>query len=341
MSVGAALPASAAPPRGRLALRLALIAGAIGVAGLILAGLMWLIAPGIAAPPPRSPFGIGFREAAPSATGLGGWLLAVQASFSRSLQSAVTAFKAGGAWGPIVGLGLAYGVFHAAGPGHGKAVIAGYILAGERALPRAFALSFAAALLQALVAILIVTAGVLLLNTTAAGMTRAGAMIETVSFALVALIGLAVTWRKAGRLAALGTLRAAPQAACGPGCGHVHLADAEAIGRLGTWRERAGVVLAAGTRPCAGAILILVVSASQGMLAVGIAATLAMALGTALTTGLLASLAVFAKALALRLAGGRGQAGALAVGALELLAAAFVLVLGLGMLAGLAAAGGA
>ncbi|KAB1072849.1 nickel/cobalt transporter [Methylobacterium planeticum] len=336
MSVGAALPA-AASARGRLALRLGLIAGAVALAGLVLAGLMWLVAPGIAAPPPRSPFGIGFREAAPAATGLGGWLLALQASFSRSLQGAVSALKAGGGWGPLVGLGFAYGVFHAAGPGHGKAVIAGYIVAGERALLRGFGLSAAAALLQALVAIAIVGIGVLLLGTTAAGMTRAGGAIETVSFALVAVIGLAVTWRKAGRLAALGT----PQQACGPDCGHVHLADAEAIGRLGTRRERAGVVLAAGSRPCAGAVLILVFCASQGMLCAGVLATFAMALGTALTTGALASLAVFAKVLALRLAGGRGEAGLLAVGALELLAAAFVLVLGLAMLAGLAVGTGA
>ncbi|RZM08878.1 MAG: nickel transporter, partial [Sphingomonas sp.] len=61
-----------------------------------------------------------------------------------------------------------------------------------------------------------------------------------------------------------------------------------------------------------------------------------MSLGTALTTGALASLAVFAKGAALRIAGGRGRAGVVAIGALELLAGAFVLVLGLAMLSGLA-----
>ena len=317
----------------RLPLRLALAAGAVLAAAGLLGALAWIVGP-VAAPPPRSPFGIGFREAAPAATGLGGWLLAVQSNFSRNLQGAVTALKAGGGWWPLVAMGFAYGVFHAAGPGHGKAVIAGYIVAGERSLRRGFSLSAAAALLQACVAIAIVGVGALVLKATAGGMTRAGTLIETVSFALVALLGAAVTWRKAGRLAALAT--DPPAAACAPGCGHTHLTDAAALDRLGTWRERVGVVLAAGSRPCAGAVLILVFAASQGLLWAGIVATLAMALGTALTTGALASLAVFAKALALRLAGGRGQIGALAVGGLELLAAAFVLVLGLALVAGIA-----
>jgi len=331
VSVGTALDAARPDGRSRLVRQVLLVLAAVALATLIVAGLAWLVSPSVTAPPPRSPFGIGFREATPSAGGLGGQILALQASFSRSLQGAVQSLKAGGAWGPMMLLGFAYGVFHAAGPGHGKAVIAGYIVAGERALTRGFSLSFAAALLQALVAIALVGVGTLVLGATAAGMSRAGTVIETVSFALVALLGLSVTWRKAGRLAG----RTDP--ACAPGCGHVHLNDAAALARLDSWRERAGVVLAAGTRPCAGAVLILVFSASQGLLAAGIAATLAMALGTALTTGTLASVAVFAKAFALRLAGGRGQAGARAVGGLELLAGAFVLVLGLAMLAGLAA----
>ena len=328
MSVGASLDASSGP---RLSARLVLAAGGLAVAMVLLWAFVQFAAPGLAAMPPRSPFGIGFREAAPSATGFGGWLLAVQASFSRSLQGAVADLKGGGGWWPLATLGFVYGVFHAAGPGHGKAVIAGYLVAGERVLRRGFGLSFAAAMLQACVAVAIVGIGRLVLGATAAGMTRAGTVIETVSFALVALLGLGLTWRKAGRLAALGS-----PAACGPGCGHGYLADARAIEALGTWRERAGVVLAAGTRPCAGAVLILVFAFAQGMPAAGILAAFAMALGTALTTSALASLAVFAKGAALRLAGGRGQAGTLAVGALELVAGAFVAVLGLALLLGLA-----
>ncbi|MGU3557477.1 nickel/cobalt transporter [Methylobacterium radiotolerans] len=325
MSVGVGIVAPAGA--GRLGLRLGLMAAAIALAALLAAAIAWLVAPGLAAPPPRSPFGIGFREAAPAATGLGGVILALQASFSRSLNAAVAALRGGGSWTPLIGLAFAYGVFHAAGPGHGKAVIAGYILAGERALRRGAALSVLAALLQACVAGAIVGLGTLALNATAASITRAGTLIETVSFALVALIGLVLTWRKAGRLANLG-------AGCGPGCNH--LPGPQALDTLDTWRERAGVVLAAGTRPCAGAVLVLVFAVSQGVPGAGVLAVLAMALGTAVTTTALACLAVFAKRMALRLAGGRGQAGLLALGGLELVAAAFVLVLGTAMLSGLA-----
>lgn len=335
MSAGLVAGPSRPAAARRLSLRLALCVGAVAVAGLSLYAVVVLLAPGFAAPP-RSPFGVGFREAAPSPLGLGGWLLAFQASFSRSLEAAVALLGAGGDWLPVATIGFVYGVLHAAGPGHGKAVITGYIVAGERNLARGLSLSAAAALLQALVAIAVVGAGTAILGATASGMNRAGGLIETASFALVAALGLAVTWRKAGRLASLRS----SDASCGPDCGHVHLTDAEALGRLETWRERAGVVLAAGSRPCAGAILILVFSASRGLLAAGILATLAMALGTALTTGALASLAVFAKSVALRLAGGRGRGGALALGALELLAAAFVLVLGAAMLSGLAVGAG-
>jgi hypothetical protein len=88
-------------------------------------------APGVAVQPrpsragPKNPFGAGLREAGPSAQGLGAWILAVQGGFYRSLQAAVLGLKGdGGALWPLIGIGFAYGVFHAAGPGHGKAVVA-------------------------------------------------------------------------------------------------------------------------------------------------------------------------------------------------------------------------
>ncbi|HEX2553569.1 MAG TPA: nickel transporter [Microvirga sp.] len=333
--------ATLAPPLPgprRLGTRLALAAAAVAcVAGIVALLVLALAAP--AAPPVKAPFGLGMREAAPAPGGLGGVILSLQAEFYRGLQRAVLALKTSGAalW-TLLGLGFAYGVFHAAGPGHGKAVIAAYLVANERALLKGFGLSLAAAAVQAIVAVAIVGIAAVVMQATAAGVNRVTAGIEGASFLAVALVGAWLTWRKAGHVLGVAALArnplAGPQA---PDCGHVHLPPPDALDRVTRWRELAGIVLAAGIRPCSGAVVVLVFCLSQGLLAAGIAATVAMALGTALTTGAIAALAVFAKGLALRLAGGRGGGGALAVAGLELLAAAFVFVLGLSLLSGMGA----
>jgi ABC-type nickel/cobalt efflux system permease component RcnA len=300
---------------------------------------------------------MGMREAAPSATGLGGVILRKQGEFFKDLQDAVRALKdSGAAFWWLISLGFAYGVFHAAGPGHGKAVIAGYLVSSERALVKGFALSLAAALVQAIGAIALVSLVTVLLRGTAQTMTQVANLVEVTSFAAVAVLGLVLVWRKAGKLLAA-TMpshdhhahathhhhdhhRHDHDHACDDACGHVHL-SAQEVDRLSNWRDMAAVVFAAGIRPCLGALVVLVFALSQGLFAAGIAATLAMALGTALTTGLIATLAVFAKSVALRFTDKPSRYGRLAVPAIELLAAAFVLVLGASLLAGMWAGAGA
>ena len=100
-----------------------------------------------------SPFGTprGQAPAAP-AGGVFGWIFAKQAEFYRQFSGLIRAAKADGsaAWS-LFGLAFLYGVFHAAGPGHGKAVISSYLVANEETWRRGVVLSFASALLQALV----------------------------------------------------------------------------------------------------------------------------------------------------------------------------------------------
>jgi ABC-type nickel/cobalt efflux system permease component RcnA len=288
-------------------------------------------------PPPRNPFGTALpREALPATTGIGAIILAWQSSFYRELTATLKAVaQSPAALWSLLGLAFGYGVFHAAGPGHGKAVISGYIVADDRSLRRGLALSFAAAIVQALVAIGLVGTLTLLVRATAQQMSATTWVIEQASFALVALVGLFVLWRKAGALLVLGRGAQAHD----PTCDHVHMPGPDEISRLKGFREMAGVVLAAGLRPCAGALIILVFSASQGLVWAGVAATFAMALGTALTTGALAALAVFFKFAALKLASGGSLGAARAIAVLEVLAAAFVAVLGAALFFGLWAAG--
>ena len=293
----------------------------------------------------QSPLGIGTAE--PSFQPTGGpfaplflYVNYEQQAFYRALTGALKAMRQD-PWqlASLIGLSFAYGVFHAAGPGHGKGVISAYLVADEKALRKGFALSLAAALVQALVAIAIVAIVSLALRATAATMNKLAMNVELASFLAVALLGAVFAWRKAGKFLGVVALARNPYAAVQDDCDHVHMPPPEELGRLTRLRDMAGVALAAGIRPCAGALIVLVFALSQGVFAAGIAATFAMALGTALTTGAIAALAVFFKAAALRIAGGRGASGAIAIAGLELLAAAFVFVLGASLLYGLWAAG--
>ncbi len=291
-----------------------------------------------AVPPPKNPFGVGIREGGAPSGGIVGWILATQSDFYRRLTAAIRALASGNsaAFG-LAALSFAYGVFHAAGPGHGKAVISAWILANENDLKRGLAMSFAAALLQAVVAVAIVAILGGILRVTAIKMTGITQSIELASFGAVALVGTWLLWRKAGSFArmlepATGHVHA-PGEACGPDCGHLHMPGPE-LARSST-ASMAAAVFAAGVRPCSGAIIVLVFALAQGVFAAGIAAAFAMAIGTALTTGALAALAVLFKAQALRLASGRGSAGARMLAGAEVLAAAFVLAFGLALLGGI------
>ena len=92
-------------------------------------------------------------------------------------------------WG-LIGLGFAYGVSHAAGPGHGKAVIASYMMASDRALRRGVVLALLAALLQGAVAVALVGVAALVFNATAARMNAVADWLALASYLGVAAIGV-------------------------------------------------------------------------------------------------------------------------------------------------------
>ena len=163
----------------------------------------------------------------PPAEGVTGWLLAKQALFYRALSGLIRAAKTDGSayWG-LMGISFVYGIFHAAGPGHGKAVISSYLLANEETWRRGIALSFASALLQALTAVLIVAVAAVLIGATAKMMGDTVRVIELVSYTLIVLLGARLLWAKGrGFLHTLHRVRLGPEAAAADHAHHVHAAQ--------------------------------------------------------------------------------------------------------------------
>jgi nickel/cobalt exporter len=307
----------------------------------------------------QTPFG-GPRPAAaePQLGGIVGWLLAKQSEFYREMSATIRAAKSDGSavW-TLLAISFAYGIFHAAGPGHGKAVISSYLVANQETARRGVVLSFASALMQSLVAVVVVGLFAWLLNATAKTMCGAEKAIEIASYALIAAFGARLVWVKGGSfMRALKVQRPIPVVAMAAHdhghhhhhddghahrhhehdehCGHSHGPVPGELAGPGGWRRGFGAILAVGLRPCSGAILVLVFALAQGLFWAGVAATFVMGLGTAITVAAIAVMAVSAKDLARRLSGVREGGGALIMRAIEFGAAGLVLFFGAGLLFG-------
>ena len=357
----------------------------------------------------QSSLGIGANEATLPSTGLFAawlnWINIQQQAFYRSLTGALKAMRQDGSklW-VLVGLSFAYGIFHAAGPGHGMAVISSYMLANEVALRRGVVLSFLSAFLQAATAITVMTLIYFVLRGTSVSMTDATWFLEVVSYALISAFGAWLLWRKAGPLLG-GLLGANPKHSLSfahahdhhthdhghahhaiahsyaghshadgahehhgslhdhadhrhhpdggvhlphhthhhhghshaPGevcetCGHSHAPDPALLtADRFDWRAAWSAVAAVGIRPCSGALIVLSFAFLNGLWAGGILSVIAMAVGTAITVSVLATIAVTAKNWAVAFAGD-GRSGNRLHTAIEIGGASLVLILGLVLL---------
>jgi ABC-type nickel/cobalt efflux system permease component RcnA len=338
------------------------------------------------APPPeapratgKSPFGIATPDGG-SGMNVGGpfgpvfaWIAARQSEFYRTLTQNLGAIKEnGGAVWLLFLVAFLYGVFHAAGPGHGKAVITSYILASGDSVRRGVAISFAAAFVQALSAGVFVGVATLIIGATAQQITGVTDWLEVASYGAITLLGVWLLWSKifrrghhhhhhhhgglgddhdghhhAGNGRRLERRDLGAAAATGP-----QDLDALAAERVASkaaepfsgpvcepatrnWFVRAwSANLSVGIRPCSGAIIILVIALSQGLLAAGVAATFVMALGTGLTVAVLAAIAVSAKGLAMRFADAESGRGAVVLRTVEIGGALAVFLFGLLLLGG-------
>jgi nickel/cobalt transporter (NicO) family protein len=257
-------------------------------------------------------------QAAPRAQGAFGflmtWVAETQQRMQRELAASVKRLKSGNAIAAalaLAGLSFLYGIVHAVGPGHGKAIISSYVVANEETVRRGVMISFLAAAMQALTAVALVGVLLIAMNATGLQVNAWANQLESVSYALIALVGLYLLSTQLMRLWRRSRGSKAEQTAIDDHHHHhhhphdheacSHIVDARQLTGPFSWRKAMAVVFSVGIRPCTGAILVLVFALTQGLFWAGVAATFAMALGTAITVAVLASLALGSRELALRL----------------------------------------
>jgi nickel/cobalt transporter (NicO) family protein len=261
---------------------------------------------------------------------LGQWAADGQREAQNSMAGALRHLRAGepGAMVALMVLAFSYGVFHAAGPGHGKVLIGGYGVARRVRLGPLAALALASSLAQATTAVVLVYAGILALDWTREHLVGvAEDVMLPLSHGAVALIGLWLAWRGIA-----GLRRAAAADAhhhhghhhhghhhpahdhhhhhhhddsCAA-CGHRHGPTLDEVERVTSVRAAAALIAGVAMRPCTGALFLLVLTWQMGIGMAGVIGAYAMGLGTALVTVAVAALSVWAREGALTtLASGR------------------------------------
>jgi nickel/cobalt transporter (NicO) family protein len=249
------------------------------------------------------------------------WMQTKQQSFYGRMASAIRKLKSSSAlnaaW-TLLTISFFYGVFHAAGPGHGKAVVTDWVLATENELKRGIVIAFLLAMFQALAAIVAVAAILLFVNGATCVAKNVASYLESVSYFMIAGMGTYLFWN--GWKNPRSTPAILSAAAAGyfellsrwdsvvaighvhdENCGHAHAPVASDLKGDWSWYSAVAMAFAVGIRPCSGVMLVLVVSYTLGQFWAGVLASLAMGLGVFITIATIASLTVYAKTMAQKL----------------------------------------
>ncbi|MFK7901891.1 MAG: nickel/cobalt transporter, partial [Nitratireductor sp.] len=271
----------------------------------------------------QNPLGIGspeqvIRPQGPFASVLL-WIQQSQKEFYKAMTMALKEIKNGETGALLlIGLSFSYGLLHAAGPGHGKAVISSYVLANEVVLKRGIVLSFVSSFLQGLSAIIVISA--LLFFLRGAGFKSADLTrnLEIASYLGITLLGFWMLYSKIFKAKRAHThnhdhghshsheaalnhshehkhehthdnaydhAHQGSAEVCSS-CGHSHAPDPNKLMGDGNkkfgWSDAYSAVLAVGLRPCSGALIVLTFAFLNGLYVAGIASVLAMSFGTGL-----------------------------------------------------------
>ncbi|WP_170379021.1 nickel/cobalt transporter [Ruegeria atlantica] len=235
---------------------------------------------------------------------LAAWAAGEQREFQNQIARSLRAARAEQpeAVATLLTVCFAYGFFHAIGPGHGKVLIGGYGLGRRVAFWRLSAISVLSSLGQAVTAVVLVYAGVLVFQMSRESLVGTTEQVMApISYGAIAAIGLWLVFRAIRSFARRhrsNTVQAHhdhdhhhghdhhhDHDVCSD-CGHRHGPSVEEVAQVGSLREALLLIAGIAARPCTGALFVLILTWQMGIAMVGIAGAFAMALGTAMVTTL-------------------------------------------------------
>lgn len=189
-------------------------------------------------------------------------------------------------------LAFCYGILHAAGPGHGKAVAISFMLSQKRNLAGGLLLGNGIALAHGIAGIILVLTVHFILKSGLIGpLQTVTRTTQYISYSLVTLLGLALVikcffkWRSASR----GRRQPGEDTAASSG------------------KRMLPVAIAVGMIPCPGVVMVMLFTMSMNLIGLGIILGFCIAAGMAVTITLVVILATYGKGLALKTVAGHNR----------------------------------
>lgn len=214
----------------------------------------------------------------------------------------------------IMLVSLAYGMFHAAGPGHGKTIVSSFFLANEAKLRHRFTIGYLIAIVHALSALAVVLIlSYLIRGFFTTNIEQANRYIQLVTFGVIAALGAFML---------LGRIR---------GGEHRHHAHGSNPTGGITMRNLLAIAIPAGAIPCPGAVAVILFALSLRMLGVSILSVASISFGMGVTISVTGAIVILAKRGALKAveAGGHHDHGSVARRVIEIGGAALLFLFGL------------
>jgi len=260
------------------------------------------------APGTKPPSEKAVEAAVAPAGGISGWIAETQRTVNRALNQSMADLKTGSPRAILIGAALCflYGVFHAAGPGHGKVITMSYFLSRDAQAWRGVLMGTQIALTHVGGAILLAVIATVAMQGAASPSVEDLRWVKLLSYAAVIGIGL---WLLQDRLrggtgeCTLDHGHGDHGHVHGPGCGHHH---AHGHGHEKPARGGLMAALVAGAVPCTGAVLVLIFCIANGMPLLGLVLVLLIGAGMAATLAAFGLVGMFARRRALAFAGGGG-----------------------------------